>query len=58
VGVALFISGIGFIIAAARTVRTAVPVDAPITITITTAGFYTISHEFRTGALVKNKMFQ
>ena len=32
--------------------------DQTITITITTAGFYTISHEFRTGALVKNKMFQ
>jgi hypothetical protein len=31
VSVALFISGIGFIIAAARTMRTAAPVDAPIT---------------------------
>jgi len=31
VSVALFISGIGFIIAAARTTRAAVPVDAPVT---------------------------
>lgn len=29
-----------------------------ITVTLTTAGYYNISHEFRTGAPVKNKMFQ
>lgn len=32
--------------------------DQPLTITLTTAGYYNISHEFRTGAPVKNKMFQ
>jgi len=29
-----------------------------ITVTLRTAGFYTVSHEFRNGAPVKNKMFQ
>jgi len=29
-----------------------------ITVTLRTAGFYAISHEFRNGAPVKNKMFQ
>ncbi len=29
-----------------------------ITVTLTTAGFYNISPEFRAGAPVKNKMFQ
>jgi len=32
--------------------------DQEITVTLTTAGYYNISHEFRTGAPVKNKMFQ
>jgi hypothetical protein len=32
--------------------------DQDITVTLTTAGYYNISHEFRTGAPVKNKMFQ
>jgi hypothetical protein len=32
--------------------------DQAITITLTTAGYYNIAHEFRTGAPVKNKMFQ
>ncbi|MEQ1575402.1 MAG: hypothetical protein ABL993_14280 [Vicinamibacterales bacterium] len=32
--------------------------DTEITVTLTTAGFYNVSHEFRTGAPVKNKMFQ
>ncbi len=32
--------------------------DKPITVTLTTAGFYNLSHEFRSGAPVKNKMFQ
>jgi hypothetical protein len=32
--------------------------DHEITVTLRTAGFYKISHEFRTGAPVKNKMFQ
>ncbi len=32
--------------------------DQEITVTLTTAGFYNISHEFRDGAPVKNKMFQ
>ncbi len=34
------------------------PTDQPITVTLTTAGFYTLSHEFRTGAPTKNKTFQ
>lgn len=34
------------------------PSDRAITVTLTTAGYYNISHEFRTGAPVKNKMFQ
>jgi hypothetical protein len=34
------------------------PGDAEVTVTITTAGFYNLSHEFRTGAPVKNKTFQ
>lgn len=29
-----------------------------ITVTLTSSGFYNISHEFRSGAPVKNKMFQ
>lgn len=29
-----------------------------ITVTLTTAGYYNLAHEFRTGAPVKNKMFQ
>lgn len=32
--------------------------DQEITVTLTTAGYYNISHEFRAGAPVKNKMFQ
>jgi hypothetical protein len=32
--------------------------NQPITVTLTTAGFYNLSHEFRTGAPVKNKTFQ
>ncbi|NOT45835.1 MAG: hypothetical protein HOP14_14640 [Acidobacteria bacterium] len=31
--------------------------DAPITVTLTAAGFYSMSHEFRTGEPVKNKPF-
>ncbi len=31
---------------------------APMTVTLTTSGFYTLSHEFRTGQPVKNKTFQ
>lgn len=34
------------------------PSDQPITVTLTSAGYYNIAHEFRTGAPVKNKMFQ
>jgi len=34
------------------------PSDQEITVTLTTAGYYNISHEFRAGAPVKNKMFQ
>jgi hypothetical protein len=34
------------------------PGDQEITLTLRTAGFYRISHEFRNGAPVKNKMFQ
>lgn len=34
------------------------PTDAEATVTLTTAGFYTISHEFRAGEPVKNKTFQ
>jgi hypothetical protein len=30
----------------------------PVTVTLTSAGYYNVSHEFRTGAPVKNKMFQ
>jgi hypothetical protein len=29
----------------------------PVTVTLTTSGFYTLAHEFRTGAPVKNKTF-
>ena len=29
-----------------------------LTVTLTTAGYYNMSHEFRTGAPVRNKMFQ
>jgi hypothetical protein len=32
--------------------------DQPVTVTLTSAGYYNMSHEFRTGAPVKNKMFQ
>jgi hypothetical protein len=32
--------------------------DQAITVTLRTAGFYSISHEFRNGAPVKNRMFQ
>jgi hypothetical protein len=32
--------------------------DRPVTVTLHTAGFYNMAHEFRTGAPVKNKMFQ
>ena len=32
--------------------------DQEITVTLTTAGFYRMSHEFRKGAPVKNKTFQ
>jgi hypothetical protein len=32
--------------------------DKPITVTLTAAGYYNISHEFRSNAPVKNKMFQ
>lgn len=31
--------------------------DQEVTVTLTTAGFYNLSHEFRTGAAVKNKTF-
>lgn len=34
------------------------PADQAIVVTLTTAGFYNLSHEFRTGAAVKNKTFQ
>jgi hypothetical protein len=33
------------------------PSDKPITLTLTTAGYYNLSHEFRTGVPVKNKTF-
>lgn len=33
------------------------PTGTPITVTLTTSGFYTLAHEFRTGAPVKNKTF-
>jgi hypothetical protein len=32
--------------------------DQAVTVTLTSAGFYNLSHEFRTGAPVKNKTFQ
>ena len=32
--------------------------DHEVTVTLTTAGFYNLAHEFRTGAPVKNKNFQ
>ena len=32
--------------------------DQEVTVTVKTAGFYNISHEFRNGAPTKNKMFQ
>lgn len=34
------------------------PSDQDITVTLSTSGFYNISHEFRAGAPVKNKTFQ
>jgi hypothetical protein len=33
------------------------PTDHEITVTLTTAGFYNLSHEFRSGAPTKNKTF-
>jgi hypothetical protein len=33
------------------------PTEQPVTVTLTAAGFYTLSHEFRTGAPVRNKTF-
>jgi hypothetical protein len=33
------------------------PTDQPIIVTLSTAGYYSLSHEFRTGAPVKNKTF-
>ena len=33
------------------------PTNAEIKVTLTTSGFYNLSHEFRTGAPVKNKTF-
>ena len=32
--------------------------DQEVTVTLTTAGFYNVAHEFRSGQPVKNKMFQ
>ena len=32
--------------------------DQEVTVTLRSAGFYNMSHEFRDGAPVKNKMFQ
>lgn len=32
--------------------------DKEVTVTLTTAGFYNVAHEFRTGQPVRNKMFQ
>ena len=32
--------------------------DQPITVTLTSAGYYNLSHEFRANQPVKNKMFQ
>jgi hypothetical protein len=34
------------------------PTDATITVTLKSAGFYNIAHEFRSNAPVKNKLFQ
>jgi len=34
------------------------PSDQEITVTLTTAGYYNMSHEFRSGQPVKNKLFQ
>jgi hypothetical protein len=34
------------------------PTDREITVTLSTAGFYNLAHEFRTGAPVRNKTFQ
>lgn len=33
------------------------PTDQPVTVTLSSAGFYNLAHEFRTGAPVKNKVF-
>jgi hypothetical protein len=33
------------------------PTDAPVTVTLSSAGFYRLAHEFRTGAPVRNKTF-
>ena len=32
--------------------------DQPITVTLTSAGYYNLSHEFRSGQATKNKTFQ
>ena len=32
--------------------------DQPVTVTLSSAGYYNVAHEFRTGAPTKNKMFQ
>jgi|SRR5688572_7232590 len=32
--------------------------DREVTVTLSSAGYYNVSHEFRSGASVKNKMFQ
>ena len=34
------------------------PTDRAITVTLSTSGFYTLAHEFRSGAPVKNKTFK
>jgi hypothetical protein len=33
------------------------PTDRPVTVTLSSSGFYNLSHEFRTGEPVKNKTF-
>jgi hypothetical protein len=33
------------------------PTDQPVTVTLSTSGFYNLAHEFRTGAPVRNKTF-
>jgi hypothetical protein len=34
------------------------PTNQPITVTVSTAGYYRLSHEFRTGAPTKNKTYE